>query len=287
MRLFAGELNNNRITRFLKNIRNSLLNFYFLRKKVVYLSPQIEELFKSPALVFCIAFNKPICIQIMINCWSRFAKNTTLIVVDNSTDIDSRDEIRVICISNNIHYVGLPKNPEWHPNRSHALAMNWVYYNLTKKLSPKFFGFLDHDCFPFDKFDLTDLLKNKNFYGERKMSEKNTAVWNLWAGFCFYKYEYVKGKRMNFTHSVELGLDTGGCNYTKVYKDIDATNHPNCFAKSRKISPNLIPYTNSSFVQLDNFIHIGSASRNDKGNNIDLITVDFIENLNKFKVPLL
>ena len=137
MRLFAGALNNNRITRFLKNIRNSLLNFYFLRKKVVYLSPQIEELFKSPALAFCIAFNKPICIQIMINCWSRFAKNTTLIVVDNSTDIDSRDEIRVICISNNIHYVSLPKNPEWHPNRSHALAMNRVYYNLTKKMSPK------------------------------------------------------------------------------------------------------------------------------------------------------
>ena len=52
MRLFAGALNNNRITRFLKNIRNSLLNFYFLRKKVVYLSPQIEELFKSPAF-FC------------------------------------------------------------------------------------------------------------------------------------------------------------------------------------------------------------------------------------------
>ena len=252
---------------------------------MIDLNSILKTIMNEDSVIFCIAFNKPDCIRTMLECWSKYVVNTKLVVLDNSNNLNASQSIEQICHPT-YSYLHLPKNPEWHPNRSHAISMNWAFYNIVKKIEPKFFGFLDHDCFPFDKFDLTDLLKNKNFYGERKMSEKNTAVWNLWAGFCFYKYEYVKGKRMNFTHSVELGLDTGGCNYTKVYKDIDATNHPNCFAKSRKISPDLFPYTNSSFVQLDNFIHIGSASRNDKGNNMDLVPADFIENLNNFKVSL-
>ena len=28
--------------------------------------------------------------------------------------------------------LGLPKNPEWHPNRSHALAFEWNFYNIVK-----------------------------------------------------------------------------------------------------------------------------------------------------------
>ena len=35
------------------------------------------------------------------------------------------------------------------PNRSHALAMNWIFYNLVVEIKPYYFGYLDHDCFPY------------------------------------------------------------------------------------------------------------------------------------------
>ncbi|MBT3666309.1 MAG: hypothetical protein HN548_02430 [Opitutae bacterium] len=210
----------------------------------------------------------------MINCWSRFAKNTTLIVVDNSTDIDSRDEIRVICISNNIHYVSLPKNPEWHPNRSHALAMNWVYYNLTKKLSPKFFGFLDHDCFPFAEFDLNRKLNKKVIYGEKRISEKNPKIWSLWAGFCFFNYSSMGNKKINFTHSIELGLDTGGSNWNGLYKSIKFEDQCS-FSQVCMNNELRLNFKQDFNSVIDNFVHIGSVSHQFKGNEIDEDQINF------------
>jgi hypothetical protein len=256
MRLFADTLNNNRITRYLKKIRNSLLNSYFLGKGATYKSKQIEELANSPSLVFCIAFNKPVCIQIMVNCWSTFAKDTVLVVADNSTDLNCRKEIRKICKTADIHYIGLPKNPEWHPNRSHALAMNWVYYNFVRKMTPKTFGFLDHDCFPFAEFDLNRKMENKIIYGEKRISEKKQSIWSLWAGFCFFKYSFTKDKKLNFTHSIELGLDTGGSNWSVLYSCLNVADAN--FANTHNGASFTSSWEFNSII--DHFVHIGSAA---------------------------
>jgi len=163
MRLFSKFLNQNKLTRYLKNKRNDVVNQYFLRQKSIQQYESVAQLKNLDFVVFCIAFNKPDCIKIMIDCWKRNARHTTLVIIDNSSYADARNEIKELCSTNGFLYLSLPKNPEWHPNRSHALAMNWIFYNIVKKCNPKQFGYLDHDCFPFKSFSLGEKLKVTTF----------------------------------------------------------------------------------------------------------------------------
>ena len=222
MRLFSGLLNNNPLTRWVKNQRNALINDRFKKRaadRIVVPSDWIPE--NRRAVVFSIAFNKTVCVEVMIESWKLHARNTDLVIVDNSSKPQAREEIEALCAINNIPYIGLPKNPERNQNRSHALSMNWVYSNLVLKWRPRFFGFLDHDCFPFAAFDLNEtkgdfsILGNKRYPKIRKFNQ-----WNLWAGFCFYRLNRIQKLNINFTHSIELNLDTGGGNYNPLYRYI-------------------------------------------------------------------
>lgn len=267
MRLFSKVLNNNRVTRFLKNYRNSLVNYFFVRKPpACKLNCENLESDSNSGIVFCIAFNHLVCIEIMIDAWTRFAEDTILVVVDNSSDPIVRKQIQSFCKGRKVAYVALPKNPEWNPNRSHALAMNWTYCNLVLKWKPKLFGYLDHDCFPFAKFDLQNEMSDFLLFGEKRVSEKNSEFWNLWAGFCFFRFSFVQNKAINFTHNVELGLDTGGSNWNTIYKLMKA-NEVN-YAKQKQTKLKIFNASTEKYSIIDSFIHIGSASRTDKGNSI-------------------
>ena len=268
MRLFSRFLNQNCIIRNLKNKRNALINYYFLKQKSSDTELLLTELRNEKSVVFSIAFNKPKCIEFLIYCWRQNAKNTELIIIDNSTDPISRIKIKNLCQNKNILYLALPKNPEWHPNRSHALAMNWVFYNIVIKISPKYFGYLDHDCFPFYTFDLNDKLESSLIYGEKRVSEKLTDVWSFWAGFCFFNFEYVKIRKLNFTHSLELGLDTGGQNWDVLYKGV--TTNKMYFARSYVLALMNLNSNLSQYNIVDEFVHFGSASRQDKGNQFSV-----------------
>jgi len=222
---------------------------------------EFSELTNSQAVVFCISFNRPLCVEIMIDCWSRFAENTPLVIVDNSSDNDARSEIRNICTSHSVYYVGLPKNPEWNPNRSHALAMNWIYYNLVLEWEPKLFGYLDHDCFPYDRFSLTDSMSKINLWGDKRQSSKGD-YWSLWAGFCFFRLSYVRNKKINFTHSIELGLDTGGCNWREIYSS--ASSHDLGVVQSITYPKSNLRTDQNFDATIDSFVHIGSAAHSRK-----------------------
>jgi hypothetical protein len=222
MRLFSNLLNRNPLTRWFKNVRNRCLNALFLKQAAekIQLPPEWRPE-NHAAICFSIAFNHPVCVEILIESWCKFARNTELVIVDNSSKKEAREQICALCAKYGIPYIGLPFNWEWSVNRSHAISMNWIYYNLVLKWNPSFFGFLDHDCFPFAPFDLQSSLKNLNMMGLRRNSLKKPQCWNLWAGFCFFRLSRLNGLRINFTHDIELGLDTGGSNWQSLYSKAD------------------------------------------------------------------
>lgn len=266
MRFFSEFLNQNKLTRYFKNKRNGIVNRYFLKQTSTQQYEVVAKLRNLDFIVFCIAFNKPDCIQIMIDCWKKYALNTTLVVVDNSSCINAKREIAELCHLNSIFYLSLPRNPEWHPNRSHALAMNWVFYNLIVEIKPDYFGYLDHDCFPYKKFDLSSHISGYEIYGDRRISYDHPEVWNLWAGFCFFDFKYLEGKKLNFTHSIELGLDTGVKNWEVLYKFLSQQQCTFAHVKSGVMFAN--KYNQKFHSVIDSFVHIGSASHSVKSKAI-------------------
>ena len=259
MRFLSNLLNNNQLSRWVKNARNNFLNDRFKRSaadRIVVPPDWIPE--KSSAVVFSIAFNKRVCVEVMIESWNLHARNTDLVIVDNSSKPQAREEIEALCAINNIPYIGLPKNPEWNQNRSHALSMNWVYYNLVLNWKPQFFGFLDHDCFPFALFDLSETMEKFDLFGNKRFPKsRKFNQWNLWAGFCFYRLCRIQKININFTHSIELNLDTGGGNYNSLYRYI--RDWEVIFAE-RKDVPNEELFAQMSYILDNRFLHIGGAS---------------------------
>jgi hypothetical protein len=259
MRFLSNLLNNNQLSRWFKNARNKFLNDRFKKSvadRIVMPPDWIPE--KSSAVVFSIAFNKRVCVEVMIESWKLHARNTDLVIVDNSSKLQAREEIQSLCLRNNIPYIGLPKNPEWNQNRSHALSMNWVYYNLVLNWKPQFFGFLDHDCFPFALFDLSETMEKFDLFGNKRFPKsRKYNQWNLWAGFCFYRLCRIQKININFTHSIELNLDTGGSNYNPLYRYI--RDGEVIFAE-RKDVPNEELFAQMSYILDNRFLHIGGAS---------------------------
>lgn len=138
------------------------------------------------------------------------------LVADNSNKEDISSEILKYCNSNKILYIKLPINHFLsNPSKSHGSALNWVYKNIIEKLKPKFFGFIDHDIFPYKETSITHLV-HQDIFG---LTQERNEKWYLWAGFCFYEYHKISKYKLNFMPCT--GLDTGGSNYYSLYKNIN------------------------------------------------------------------
>jgi hypothetical protein len=216
-------LNHNPIIRRAKNWRNGLLDRHFRSRGHAEGKSRFETLLShdTNGLCFTIAFNAPWVIEILIAAWRRYPPGLELIVVDNSSDHRNRAQIKLICQTHGVSYIGLPKNLEWNPNRSHGIAMNWVFYNVVKELRPEIFGFIDHDCFPCIPFNIEKRMEGKSVYGLKALSGMLPGAWNMWAGFCFFRFSQVENLELDFKHRLELGLDTGGGNWPVLYREID------------------------------------------------------------------
>jgi hypothetical protein len=57
--------------------------------------------------------------------------------------------------------------------------------------------------------------KEQNFYG---LINQSTNYWNLWAGYCFYRFSSVSSKPLNFLYDFSRGVDTGGRNWPYLYQ---------------------------------------------------------------------
>lgn len=149
---------------------------------------------------------------------SRHVTDVTPLVFDNSSTPEARKKIQSVCQGQNVSYLALPENPTRHPNRSHGMAMTWIWRNVLRALRPKIFGFIDHDVVPLKQVEATMLLKDQPFYGVPNVGKWG---WSLWAGFCFYDFSEVMSRPLNFLNDFSRGMDTGGRNWECLYSKHD------------------------------------------------------------------
>jgi len=201
-----------RIPAALKRRIGTALYLYRSGKKIGTVSPS------GNLLLISIAFNNIETIHLQYDYLKKnLTDNFSYVVADNSSDKKSAALIRSFCTEEKISYYKLPSNPLTgaHPSGSHGLALNWSFKHIVKKLSPKYFGFLDHDIFPLTQTAIIPHIRHSMFGLLQDRNDK----WYLWPGFCFYEYQKVVMLPLNFMPATNL--DTGGGNYEVLYKTID------------------------------------------------------------------
>ncbi|RST88015.1 hypothetical protein EJC49_02425 [Aquibium carbonis] len=251
-------LNANRAVRGLKNLRNAFVDNRFRSKGHEAIAPFLAALpdRSQERICFAIAFNSPWVIDILGAAWARQCPHTPLAIIDNSSSSMARGDIEHVCFWRGLPYLALPANPEWSPNRSHGIAMNWVYYNIVRRFVPLSFGFVDHDCFPLRPADPMSAMADKWVRGRRQAGRGD--AWSLWAGFCFFRTEPTLNLAIDFKHRIEHGLDTGGGNWGAFYRTLSARE-----VEAVSVGQIDFPVGNHSATHryLDNsFVHLGGAS---------------------------
>jgi hypothetical protein len=208
--------------------------------------------------IVTVAFNNASLIESQIDL---LQKNLTdkffFTVADNSNNIQASKAIQCACATKKIGYIKLPKNPWRQANLSHSVTLNWLFYNFIKPRQAEYFGFIDHDIFPIKNTSILNRFSSeKIMYGQMiEKKGKYLTPWYLWAGFCFFKFQNICNKKLNFSAILHIslkeiiGLDTGGANWIPLYSQVD---------KSKVSIANVL--SDDNFVRVDSWAHLEKAS---------------------------
>ena len=222
----------------------------------------------SDSIVVTIAYDTPWTISLLTECWQKYCPETPLLVIDNSSNQIAAKEISKICSDNEISYIKPPHNREWHPSRSHGLALNWTWKNIIYHMKTlTTIGFIDHDCYPMRPWSPASL-PSKVAYGLKSPGWiRDQPTWSLWAGYMFFRNrgaQNVTDLPMDFTPNPLDGLDTGGMNWRTLYKKLTPEDYG--YSKIEKIS--LCNLLGASDLETDakaelidsTFLHLGGAA---------------------------
>lgn len=218
-------IHGHRAVRSAKNVRNEIVDRAFRIRGadagVTLAKALIAREVRNVA--FTIAYNNPWVIDLLTSGWRHHPNGMQLVVVDNSNDRSARASHDAICRQRGIAYLGLPRNLEWSPNRSHGIALNWVWFNVVRHATFEIVGFVDHDCIPIATIDIPARMADLSVYGLKGTSRTWPSAWNLWAGYCFLRPRAATGRTIDFKPRIEHGLDTGGGNWNGFYRQLDPT----------------------------------------------------------------
>lgn len=249
-----------------KNYKNKILNDFYLRKSTTDMHP--NDAGDTEFVVVSITFEKPEITEWQIQAFKQFMPQVRLMIFDNSSSLAMASEIKSVAQKYGIHYTKLPSNKTKHPNRSHALALNWIYKHYILKAQPRFFGFVDHDLIPFCSFDLRVIFDKQPFYGLQYQG--NNPCWYLWAGYHFYKFDFMKQQEVNFMYDFQNELDTAGWNYRTIFRNMDCSGFQ--FASNEFIDlqdmVNTEQQANTQVQVIDRaWLHIGGIGYNENYKN--------------------
>jgi len=224
--LGEGLVNPKNILPFIK-FRISRWNF--LRVKLgqtANVNCDVNSINEDTIVLAVIAFNNPELIRyqhslIKLNVMDPFF----YVVVDNSSDQRSRKEILDYCKDSGVPYIQCPKNP-FSVSWSHALVLDWFVRNFVKPKKVRYFGFLDHDIFPIRPTSILSVLRKQPIYGSMSWLPKDSHVWYLWSGFCFYDFQRIPTRSLDFTPGTWRNTDytitdSGGSNWKGLYSKLN------------------------------------------------------------------
>ncbi len=208
------------VTHAVKQVRNDVMLSAFLKARPKEFEKFLRDTshLKGKNIANIVAFEQPWVLDFFLRMAKRHVTDATVLVFDNSQQASKRSEIERVCHEHNIFYLGLPENSTRHANRSHGLAMTWVFHNVMRVIQPAIAAFVDHDLIPIERVVFAERLGAQPFFGKANVSK---WAWSLWAGYCLYDFSTVRELPLNFLYDFSRGLDTGGRNWNYLYKNHD------------------------------------------------------------------
>lgn len=244
---------------------------------------ELKSKVENKTAVFTVAFNVEKNLEWLAKGFAAFSPAAQLIVCDNSPTPEARRRIEAVCKTHGLPYIPLPVPPlrpviNRNASLSHGMALTWIFYNLVRPLKPRLFSFFDHDLIPTASFDLSKAIKGQPFYGLKWQTSRHRSSgwwrgrslagpWCLWAGYCVYDFAKVAGLPLDFTTDNPLLLDTGGQNWTRLYRHLD-TKHMR-FANERLVKLKVAKIATAlPFMFIDgSLLHIGGVSHREDAHN--------------------
>lgn len=155
--------------------------------------------------------------------------NFEIIFCDTNSHInpETSEKTKELCEKENVGYIKMPHN-KFQDLECFSFKLgtdlNWIWKNCIKIRQPKYFAFLDQDCFLIkDSWEyLKSYLEQKGMYGLAWPQEPipiKSEYWLIHIMNNFFKYEFVKNRELDFRPAGFVGLDTSGCNYFSLFKD--------------------------------------------------------------------
>lgn len=218
------------------------------------------ERFRDRPVALVIAFEQPWALDWLLRMAQRNLADADVLVFDNSRRAEARIAVGQVCRNRGVPYLALPPNPTRHVNRSHGMAMTWIFHNVVLAIKPRLFAFIDHDLIPVRKTGFTERLADQPFFGKLRAS---AFAWQLWAGYCMFDFSAVAELPMNFLYEFSQKLDTGGRNWDCLYRNHERERLR--FAGSRYADVRE-PSTGISLpmeIVDDRWLHIGNIGYND------------------------
>lgn len=250
----------------LKQLRNDVVLALYKKQRPPHLNAFLNEVraLRGKNIALVVAFEQPWALAFLLRMAQLNLKNTTVLVFDNSLKLEKRLEIEAVCKQYAAPYLSLPKNATRHVNRSHGMAMSWIYDHVVHVIKPTLFAYLDHDLIPIKPIDFAERLvtHKQKLYGLLKASNKKMPYWQLWAGYCIYEYAEFSDKKLNFLYDFSRGIDTGGRNWRAIHRQYDKNSLK--FAHNEQINMRLPNTGEEKSVQVIDgcWFHIGSISYN-------------------------
>ena len=165
-----------------KQVRNDIWLNHYCKKHPAELRSFIQHNLhlSNQNIAIVVAFEQPWALDWLLRMAKIYLVNATVMVFDNSRNLSARTEIELVCSKHDTPYLALPMNTTKHVNRSHGMAMSWIYNNIVTAIQPKIFAFLDHDLIPLSPTEFEERLGNQFCYG--RFNKGKFDYWSLWAG---------------------------------------------------------------------------------------------------------
>ncbi len=181
--------------------------------------------------IYITTFDGLLYVEYQIKTLRKFLAGTDfdIIIVDTNSHVNQEvsQKTRELCMAEEVSYVKLPHSKFQDMglfSDKLGVDMTWIWRNLVKLRQPKYFGYLDQDCFLIKPIwgYLKNYLDEKGMYGRAFPSNEDNFPKEYWLVHImqnFFKYDFVKNIDLDFRPYGKLGLDTGGCNYLTLFKD--------------------------------------------------------------------
>lgn len=176
--------------------------------------------------IYLITFNNLFLVEYQIKTLRKFFRSPfNLIVVDNNNWLhpENSKQVLQLCEGEGVTYLKAPDNfyqtekTFFDPSMKLGTTMNWLWLQCVRVRQPRYFGYLDQDCFLVRDLDMADRLDRQGMFGRAYRSQKIPQAWTLHVTTIFFKFDFVKDCELDFRASYPYEMDTGGANYDVLY----------------------------------------------------------------------